>query len=181
MLSPITVASSVTDLTGLNIHLQATKDGPACAKGFSRKMIPVSLERYEIPFVRRAFDIFARIPSSFSSSVMLFEGYPTKRVEAIDANSTAYPDRSGKLLISPLLTYAPNAGLDGTANDINTRIRDALLNGSVSTLKAYVNYARGDESVEELYGHELWRLEKLRKLKKEVDPLGRFNFYAPIV
>lgn len=144
-------------------------------------MIPVSLERYEIPFVRRAFDIFARIPSSLSSSVMLFEGYPTKRVEAIDANSTAYPDRSGKLLISPLLTYAPNAGLDGTANDINTRIRDALLNGSVSTLKAYVNYARGDESVEELYGHELWRLEKLRKLKKEVDPLGRFNFYAPIV
>lgn len=55
-----------------------------------------------------------------------------------------------------------------------------LLDASGEKLRAYVNYARGDESMENMYGHEPWRLEKLRRLKKEFDPHGRFNFYAPI-
>ena len=44
-----------------------------------------------------------------------------------------------------------------------------------------VNYANGDETLEEMYGHEGWRLEKLRRLKKEWDPENRFGFYAPIL
>ncbi len=42
------------------------------------------------------------------------------------------------------------------------------------------NYAHGDESLEEIYGYEPWRQQKLQDLKKAYDPLGRFNFYAPI-
>jgi FAD/FMN-containing dehydrogenase len=45
---------------------------------------------------------------------------------------------------------------------------------------SYVNYAHGDEKLESLYGYEPWRLEKLRALKKEYDPKGKFSFYAPI-
>ena len=44
----------------------------------------------------------------------------------------------------------------------------------------YLNYAFGDESLEELYGFEPWRLKKLRNVKQEYDPHGRFNFYGPI-
>ena len=47
-------------------------------------------------------------------------------------------------------------------------------------LNAYVNYAFGDETQEEVYGYEPWRLERLRALKKKYDPLGGFNFYEPI-
>lgn len=179
-LAPVTVDESVTDLAGVNTHLQATKDGAACAKGFSRKLSPVSLQRYDIPSAREAFDVFAKIPSSFRNSVMFLENFDTKRVEDVDANSTAYPDRNGKLLVSPLLTYAANASLDAVADDILDRIRAAFVKGSGSELVAYVNYARGDESIEAVYGYEPWRLEKLRRLKKEYDPFGRFNFYAPI-
>jgi len=56
-----------------------------------------------------------------------------------------------------------------------------LLEGSGSSkLQAYVNYAYGDESIESWYGYEPWRLERLRRLKKEFDPIGKFSFYAPI-
>ncbi|KAL8882006.1 MAG: hypothetical protein Q9198_000914 [Flavoplaca austrocitrina] len=47
-------------------------------------------------------------------------------------------------------------------------------------LNAYSNYANGDETLEEIYGYEPWRLEKLRRLKREWDPDGRFRFFNPI-
>lgn len=45
---------------------------------------------------------------------------------------------------------------------------------------AYVNYAMGFEPIEQWYGYEPWRLNKLRTLKKRYDPHGRFNYYNPI-
>lgn len=126
------------------------------------------------------FDIFGSVPLELRDSLMFTEGYPTNRVKEIDPNSTAYPERASEFLISPLMSYLPNASLDALADDFNGRIRHALLGGDRSKLVAYANYARGDESMEEMYGRESWRLEKLRRLKKEYDPLGRFNFFAPI-
>jgi hypothetical protein len=110
----------------------------------------------------------------------MLEAYANNRVQEIDANSTAYPDRDSHILVSPLLTYPANASLDATAFNISSAIRTVLVEGSQMGLVAYVNYARGDESLEEIYGYESWRLEKLRRLKKELDPFGRFNFFAPI-
>jgi len=60
-------------------------------------------------------------------------------------------------------------------------MRKALLDGSGSKeLHAYVNYAFGDETLQEMYGFETWRVPRLRGLKKKYDPDGRFNYYAPI-
>ena len=41
-------------------------------------------------------------------------------------------------------------------------------------LHAYVNYAHGGETMEEMYGTELWRLERLRVPKEQYDLEGRF-------
>jgi hypothetical protein len=46
-------------------------------------------------------------------------------------------------------------------------------------MPVYVNYAAGDETVEQIYG-DGWGIEKLRRLKKKYDSLERFNFYNPI-
>jgi hypothetical protein len=49
-------------------------------------------------------------------------------------------------------------------------------------LQQYVNYGHGSKDPPEaLYGYEPWRLEKLRKLKKELDPEGWFNGYQPLL
>lgn len=47
-------------------------------------------------------------------------------------------------------------------------------------LTTYVNYALGDEPAEQMYGHEPWRLQRLRALKKKYDPNNRFGYYNPI-
>ncbi|KAK3178042.1 hypothetical protein OEA41_000174 [Lepraria neglecta] len=46
---------------------------------------------------------------------------------------------------------------------------------------AYINYATGLETLEEHYGHESWRIERLRGLKARYDPNNRFRYYNPIV
>jgi hypothetical protein len=71
--------------------------------------------------------------------------------------------------------------LDAKAEVFGKALRQMLADGSAEqNLSTYVNYAYGDESLEELYGFDAWRLEKLRKLKGLYDPENRFRFYAPI-
>ena len=47
-------------------------------------------------------------------------------------------------------------------------------------LTTYMQYAVGSERLEQLYGWEPWRLEKLGRLKREWDPEGKFSFYNGI-
>jgi FAD/FMN-containing dehydrogenase len=121
------------------------------------------------------------LPPELRQAVVLLEGYATNRVGQISSSSTAYPDRDGQLLLSPFMTYEKNASLDAAAWYYAGKIRDTMIKGTGQIHKAYVNYARGDETTEELYGPEPWRLEKLRRLKRKYDPHGRFNFFAPII
>lgn len=60
------------------------------------------------------------------------------------------------------------------------KMRDAAVNGNGGKLFAYVNHANGEEGLEAMYGYEGWRLDRLRALKGEYDPLGRFSWYALI-
>jgi hypothetical protein len=61
--------------------------------------------------------------------------------------------------------------------------QDALIKSSgFSRLHQYVNYGHGSKDPPEaLYGYEPRRLERLRVLKKELDPEGWFNGYQPFV
>jgi len=49
-------------------------------------------------------------------------GNATNRVREIPSNDTAFPNRNGKLLLSPLSTYAANASLDAVAWNIEDEI-----------------------------------------------------------
>ncbi|KAF1850365.1 FAD-binding domain-containing protein [Cucurbitaria berberidis CBS 394.84] len=179
-LSPVAVDESVTELPEVNSHIFANRDGASCAKGLSRALVGLSLRTYSLPALRKVLNIFTALPPEFRTTVMMLEGYAKNRVEEIPGDSSAFPDRDEKVLLSPVLTYPKNASLDATAREIGEKIRNALLEGTDGKLRAYVNYATGVESMEELYGYEPWRLEKLRRLKNEYDPFGKFNFYAPI-
>lgn len=78
-------------------------------------------------------------------------------------------------MISPFVIYAPDASLDDEAREWGES------NASSSPeLHAYINSASGSESLEAIYGHEPWRLEKLRRLKAEYGPDGKFSYYGPI-
>lgn len=81
-----------------------------------------------------------------------------------------------------LVTYDPDTSLDAEAVAIGKQITQFWADGQPGEEQhIYVNYAYGDELLEQMYGSEPWRLERLRAAKATYDPNNRFGFYNPIV
>jgi len=88
------------------------------------------------------------------------------------------------LWLSQNLTTSPPTqmtNLDDLAWDFSTQLRNIFIKGAKDTggHQSYVNYAYGEETIEEMYGAE--NLGELRRLKKIYDPKNHFRYYAPLV
>lgn len=115
-LQPIVHNSVLTDLPGIAAVVQFSETDPACQNDATLLRFPVSLETYNIPALRNAFDIFSNISAPFRErSAVILEGYSTHAVQAVPEDSTAYPDRGNNLLISPFIWYEPDDRLDEEA------------------------------------------------------------------
>lgn len=70
---------------------------------------------------------------------------------------------------------------DDLAWEFSTQLRNIFIESAKNTggHQSYVNYAYGEETVEEMYG--AGNLGELRRLKKIYDPKNRFKYYAPLV
>jgi hypothetical protein len=83
------------------------------------------------------------------------------------------------------LTAVPDgSNLTAAADEWAKESWDLWLAGQPTQKEAtYVNYATGKsfETLESIYGHEAWRLKKLRELKAHYDPFNRFGYYVPII
>ncbi|OBT61715.1 hypothetical protein VE03_09187 [Pseudogymnoascus sp. 23342-1-I1] len=172
-----------TEYTAISTLTGNGNEGIACAHGaYYALRFPTGFETYNITTNRRLFDRFAEITSAqpgFNNSFFLFEDYSTRAVEAVDAASTAFPDRYNHHLVSPVIIYFDPA-LSGEAVAAGRELRGIAGEGRGEAGVAYVNYAFGDEGVGGWYGREGWRGERLRGLKRRYDPEGRMGFYAPI-
>ncbi|KAN0112381.1 FAD binding domain containing protein [Hyaloscypha variabilis] len=170
--------------TWTGISLDAT---PCQKTGNANPRFPIYLKSYNTTAQASVYELFKQATTNastpFSNALFMFEGYSQQAVKAIPSSSTAFAYRADNLLVAPLLTYTPDGpALDARASELGNQIRDILYQGSGETsLNTYVNYAYGDETPLAWYGSEVWRQDRLRALKEEVDPLGRFSFYAPIV
>ncbi|KAE8377935.1 hypothetical protein BDV26DRAFT_262436 [Aspergillus bertholletiae] len=174
---------SYTDLAGwTGIALSS----PPCQKaGLVNPRFPNYLEEYNIPAQKKAYDIFAqgvRGTSPFNNSIFMFEGYSMQGVKAIDSKSSAFAFRGENILSAPLITYAPaGSDLDKKAAQLGNKLRQVLQKASGRPeVRAYVNYAYGDETPQQWYGSEQWRQDRLKALKQKYDPTGKFSFFAPI-
>lgn len=146
---------------------------------------PVGLKSYNVSAVRQVYneidETFSKVPE-VAGSFFLLEGYSTQAVKAVDPESTAFPHRDDNILVTSYVMYQPNSTTDPIAQEFGKKLRKYLLDGSEDPahLRAYVNYADGDESLPAIYGWERWRLEKLRKLKAQWDPKNKMRYYVPI-
>jgi FAD/FMN-containing dehydrogenase len=159
---------------------------PACQPGATYVPFPVGTVNIPISGIRKAYEIQASLPPSLNESWRVIESYSMAGVQAVEPDSTAFPERQNNLLISPFVMYEPSGNVkvdkkvDAEAFRYGKQIRGAIAGAAGEKLYAYMNYVSGeDETIEEKYGHETWRIEKLRRLKKEYDPKGRFKFYNP--
>ncbi|RYP31091.1 hypothetical protein DL767_005935 [Monosporascus sp. MG133] len=103
-------------------------------------------------------------------------------VKAVPSESTAFPFRGDKLLISSLIIYEPGGPeLDKKAADLGETLRQILHEGGGrKELYTYINYAFGLETQRNWCYNEQWRQERLLDLKNNYDPQRKFSFYAPI-
>ncbi|KFZ13420.1 hypothetical protein V501_03715 [Pseudogymnoascus sp. VKM F-4519 (FW-2642)] len=182
-LGPANITIVKTDYTQISSLTGNGNDGIACVHGeYSALRFPTGFKTYNLTTNRKLFNKFADITSqqpAFANSFFLFEDYSTRGVSAVDADSTAFPDRFNHHLISPVIIYF-DSSLNDQAVQAGQELRKIALEGKSGPLNAYVNYAHGDESEEDWYGHEKWRIQRLKSLKKKYDPDNKLVYYAPI-
>ena len=168
---------------------------PCNKTGNANNRFPVYLPAYNGTAMEQAYALFkyATAPSvdadtntttdgPFPNSLFMAEGYSMQGVKAIDSASAAFAFRDDNLLIAPLLIYPLDSegANEALAYKLGTGIRDALRSGSPGSNGSYVNYSYGDETTDNWYGSDAWRQDRLRSLKSQYDPQGRFSFYGPI-
>ncbi|KAF7945990.1 uncharacterized protein EAE97_005028 [Botrytis byssoidea] len=184
-IGPLSVQTDLGSLHDLAVVTFQDADGPGCAYGMTSLRYPIGLKSYNVTAVRQVYNeidsTFRKVPE-IAGSFFLLEGYSTHAVKAIDAASTAFPHRDDNILVTSYVMYAPDSNIDPIAKEFGEKLRKYLLDGSEDPehLRAYVNYADGDESLQAIYGWETWRLERLKKLKAQWDPKNTMRYYVPI-
>ncbi|KAL9085919.1 MAG: hypothetical protein Q9165_007402 [Trypethelium subeluteriae] len=145
-----------------------------------------NVKKYDIPTMRSYFDGWRELNQRYGGNAMfsvMFESFPQQGVREKMENATAYPWRHGSdhfLMIEAAYKSPVDEDL---IDEWLSKQQDAFIETSgYGRLQQYINYGHGSKDAPEaLYGYEPWRLEKLRRLKKEFDPEGWFNGYQPFV
>ncbi|KAL8709491.1 MAG: hypothetical protein Q9220_005733 [cf. Caloplaca sp. 1 TL-2023] len=186
-LSPIHVSNATFPYAQVSHRsFQASVGDPTCLAGISSKTrFPVGLKTYNTSINRQIYDLFEEMITAhpaLATSFVQFEAFPMQGVKAVGAASTAYAHRGDDILVAFSTQYIHTPSNHAAATAYGRKARQIFLEGAAPMrLNAYSNYANGDETLEQIYGYETWRLEKLKRLKREWDPEGRFRFFNPIV
>lgn len=184
-IGPLNVQTGEGLIPDLAVLTFQDRDGPGCAYGITFLCYPIGLKSYNIVAVRKVYDeideTFCWVPE-VAGSFFLLESYLTQAVEAINPVTTAFLHRDDKILVISYIIYTPNDAITPVAQEFGKKLRQYLLDGSdkPDRLRAYVNYADGNEPLPAVYGWDSWRLEKLKELKAKWDPKNTMRYHVPI-
>lgn len=168
----------------------ATSNGynqTTCQKDKNISGYAISLRKYNKDAVRTTFDYFSNLTADarYNTSVWLLESYGSRGVTAQNYSATAVPsaERNLPVLTVPITWWAGNSTeAREKAESYGKLMRAALAAGDLETSDSahvYLNYAMGDESLEQVYGAK--PLPKLQALKRRYDPHNKFGFYMPLI
>ncbi|KAK0644472.1 hypothetical protein B0T16DRAFT_378543 [Cercophora newfieldiana] len=177
----------VTDYMGLikEMGYDAPAGGCGLPTGSFGSVFGVGVTNHVPSAMRKLYDLFDELTTSvpeLGGSYIFIEGYGTEAVQSVPEASTAWAHRHIRAWPNVVLAYRAeeiNPTLEKTVAEWGEKLRAAMLEGQEKQ-ESYVNYAVKQESLKALYGYDAWRLEKLRRLKKAVDPKSRFGFFAPV-
>ncbi|KAK6076645.1 hypothetical protein SCUP234_07040 [Seiridium cupressi] len=139
---------------------------PCQHSGLANWRFPIDQQQYDPQAMRKEYDS---------------KGYSLAGVRAVPSEMTAYANRDGKFLASPVMRWSPpDTEAAQAAAKLRNELRSIFHEASGQTkLHAYVNYAFGNESKQNWYGYEQWRQDKLLAMKNKHDPQRKFSLYAP--
>ncbi|KAL8770420.1 MAG: hypothetical protein Q9209_003846 [Squamulea sp. 1 TL-2023] len=149
-----------------NFAHEATDTGvgdPVCAPGRAQASFPGGLKEQ----IYQLFSDMVTETPALNSSFVQFEGYALQGVKAVDPVSSAYAHRDDNILVSLTTSYTPSPANHVAAAIYGRQARQIWVDGEKPRqLSVYTNYAYGDETLQQIYGYEPWRSERLRALKK---------------
>lgn len=109
-------------------------------------------------------------------AMIMLEMYSTKTIAKVPVLDTAFPHRAYGCHAVVIVDYTDPA-FDEEAFAYARKVRGMIEETSGEEKNhVYVNFALGDEKIEEMYGYD-GQVEKLRQLKSKWDPEGRFSYY----
>ncbi|KAK2755589.1 hypothetical protein FQN54_006529 [Arachnomyces sp. PD_36] len=157
---------------------------PVCQTGSRHVQAPQGLLLYNTTTEREVFEYYKATTLQeprFNQSAVVLANFAVAQMQAIPEEDSAFPHRADNILAAINVMYPDDPTLDDAAIEFGKNTRQIWANGKADRRStAYVNYAYGDEGMEEIYGYEPWRLERLRAAKRKYDPDNRFSFYNPI-
>ncbi|KAI1412626.1 FAD-binding domain-containing protein [Hypoxylon sp. FL1857] len=122
-------------------------------------------------------DAFYKAHPDGRTSVAVLETFSNKAVAAVPDDTTAYPWRDAKGNFMFQMSW-PQLG-DPVEEPVNALARelrqDIAATSGYPELTVYVNYAHGDEKLEQIYGKH--KLPELVRLKKAWDPDNVFKYH----
>ncbi|KAI5836984.1 hypothetical protein DFP73DRAFT_487985 [Morchella snyderi] len=154
----------------------------ACASRARKVASGVSAKTWDISSIQDAFDgfnEFIELPGT-ETTIIMFEAYSVKGVQKVPAENTAYPwwEEIGVVVLNVVYD---DTKLDAQAADWLFEVMATLhADSGFERPAVYVNYAQVTEGFGAMYGHEEWRQERLKDLKRKWDPKCMFSGYNPI-
>ncbi|KAL7812780.1 hypothetical protein V8C26DRAFT_436775 [Trichoderma gracile] len=113
-------------------------------------------------------------------TTLVYEIFPNQAVAAVPDDSTAFPWRDFKGFIQTNFAWAAGDEVTAKASEkLGKELRnDFAATSGYPEQAIFVNYARGDEPIENVYGKR--KLPRLAKLKKKYDPSNLFAYNHPL-
>ncbi|KAH9427862.1 oxidation resistance protein 1 [Pyricularia oryzae] len=176
--------SEVTEATYATLPRVATfgTTDAVCAPGQIYDIYGVGLRRLDSAAWRSTFSKMARFyaaePAGRASSI-LYETWPVQATVAVPDDATAYPWRDASTYVLIQMRWdRPGSPVERAADRLGAELRrDLSATGGYQGAgpAVYVNYAHGDERLEDIYGAR--KLPRLARLKKQYDPANVFRFH----
>ncbi|GAP88452.1 putative FAD-binding domain-containing protein [Rosellinia necatrix] len=176
-LGPIASVVSVVPYDRLLATTGGGYDTLVCQGNTVRDLYSLNQKVYSASGWQKGFDkmdkFFNENPGG-RNSALVFEVFPNQATAKVAPDETAFPWRDAKgYIIGHFIWGEGDAATAAAANKVGLELRDELvLTSGYDEPSVFVNYARGDEGLENVYGKE--NLLRLVKMKKAWDPNNIF-------
>ncbi|KAJ6036379.1 hypothetical protein N7540_000658 [Penicillium herquei] len=116
--------------------------------------------------------------SNVGGSLVLMEAYSLQTAESMGDSSSAYAWRSTNRFNTVATAWYTDSSLDAIANSWAGKVRDDWrATSGLETNSTYINFAFGDETLDDIYGQNV---PQLRDLKAQYDPENKFDQFFPL-
>ncbi|PVI05760.1 FAD-binding domain-containing protein [Periconia macrospinosa] len=150
-----------------------------CEDGGRKPAWHVGLKKLDYPTFQQIWDRWVEfVARTGIDTTILVETYSGYVTQSITSEHASYAHRDINFYAWSL-SFWDDESLDGVVEEYGEEVRSLWRSSSgFEQSRAYLNFAHGDEPLEEIYGESLPRL---KELKKKWDPEAKFNQFFPIV